>query len=142
MMRTHLNPRQRRKGGGTQLSVLWSRQLPLPVPAATKCVLIIHSDPNRRVAFKRYASMKFFDHTTCKTDKIKKTLEPKWNAQKMYSWTGVQASLLERIEAKLDVYDHDKFGMNDFMGRVSGSDAPQCCVVVVLVIALRGGDAS
>jgi len=64
-----------------------------------------------------FASLKFFDHTKVKTDKIKKTLNPEWNAEKMYSWTGVQASLLERVEAKLDVYDHDKFGMNDFMGR-------------------------
>jgi hypothetical protein len=49
------------------------------------------------------ASLKFFDHTTVKTDKIKKTLDPEWNKPTMYSWTGPQVALLDRIEAKCDV---------------------------------------
>jgi len=62
-------------------------------------------------------SCKFFDHTTMKTKPKKKTLTPEWNEPKMYSWTGPQVALLDRVEAKLDVYDWDRLSMNDFMGR-------------------------
>eukprot|EP00039_Didymoeca_costata_P022283 m.4199 g.4199 ORF g.4199 m.4199 type:complete len:572 (-) comp2920_c0_seq1:85-1800(-) len=63
-----------------------------------------------------FFSCKFFDHTTKKTEKIKKTLNPEWNCPKLYTWTGPQKDLLERLEAKLDVYDYDMI-RNDFMGR-------------------------
>ena len=64
-----------------------------------------------------FFSVKFFDHTTKKTQKVKKTLDPEWNEPDLYTWQGPVAALLERIEAKLDVYDHDKWSRNDFMGR-------------------------
>lgn len=62
-------------------------------------------------------SCKFYDDTTKKTDKIKKTLNPEWNCPNLYTWEGPFVDLLDRIEAKLDVYDYDKWSMNDFIGR-------------------------
>lgn len=64
-----------------------------------------------------FFSCKFFDGSVKKTDKIKKTLNPQWNAPGLYVWEGPFVDLLDRIEAKLDVYDYDKFSLNDFMGR-------------------------
>jgi len=64
-----------------------------------------------------FFSAKFYDGSCQKTKKIKKTLNPEWNCPDLYTWTGPFVDLLDRIEAKLDVYDHDKWGLNDFMGR-------------------------
>ena len=65
----------------------------------------------------RYCQIKFYDESKKKTKTIKKTLEPQWNEPEIYNWTGSMASLLERIYAKIDVYDKDML-RDDFMGRV------------------------
>eukprot|EP00040_Diaphanoeca_grandis_P016242 m.83729 g.83729 ORF g.83729 m.83729 type:complete len:556 (-) comp25664_c0_seq1:300-1967(-) len=64
-----------------------------------------------------YFSCKFYDATKKRSKCIKKTLEPQWNEPVIYDWTGPIADLLERIYAKLDVYDKDMI-RDDFMGRV------------------------
>ena len=67
--------------------------------------------------FGRYCQIKFYDESKKKTKTIKKTLEPQWNEPEVYNWTGTIASLLERIYAKIDVYDKDML-RDDFMGRI------------------------
>jgi len=63
-----------------------------------------------------YCQIKFYDESKKKTKTIKKTLEPQWNEPEVYNWQGSIASLLERIYAKIDVYDKDML-RDDFMGR-------------------------
>eukprot|EP00041_Stephanoeca_diplocostata_P030073 m.900518 g.900518 ORF g.900518 m.900518 type:complete len:571 (+) comp23685_c0_seq26:128-1840(+) len=64
-----------------------------------------------------YCSIKFYDHTQHKSQAIKKTLNPEWNEPNLYTWTGRIADLLERIYAKIDIYDKDML-RDDFMGRI------------------------
>jgi len=63
-----------------------------------------------------YVRVKFFDHTQHKTKKVKKTLDPDWNEDQLYNWTGPLVDLLERIYCKVDIYDADMV-RDDFMGR-------------------------
>lgn len=66
-----------------------------------------------------YVEIKFYDHKTKKkTDIIKKNLEPKWNKPELVTWEGRILDAMDRIECKIDVYDHDRFSFDDHMGRV------------------------
>jgi stress response protein SCP2 len=66
-----------------------------------------------------FVKIKFFDdHQEKKTETIKKSLNPKWNAHRVIAWTGPISKCLERIACKIDCYDYDKWSMNDLIGRI------------------------
>lgn len=67
-----------------------------------------------------YVTIKFFDHHDSKhrSKTIKKELNPEWNETELVQWSGPMYRLLTRIRAKVDIYDYDKWSLNDFMGRV------------------------
>jgi len=65
-----------------------------------------------------YVKVKFFNHKDHKGKVINKTLNPKWESPVIFEFKGMICECLERIQAKIDVYDYDRFSFNDHMGRV------------------------
>ena len=90
----------------------------VPRPYSHLTLACAHAKRHRIASFPvgRYCQIKFYDESKKKTKTIKKTLEPEWNEPEVYNWKGSIASLLERIYAKIDVYDKDML-RDDFMGR-------------------------